>query len=67
MLYIIKTSSTDIKTSSCIKPFLFPCGNLRKETLPQKLHEANIALHSLICYETLPHPRLSASINSMVL
>ena len=48
------------------KPLLFPCGNLRKETLPQRLHEAGIGLHSLTCYETCPHSQLETNIRAMV-
>ena len=48
------------------KPLLFPCGNLRKETLPQRLHEADIGLHCLTCYETCPHSQLHTNISTQV-
>ena len=40
-------------------PLLFPCGNLKKETLPKKLEEAGIKLSSCTVYATQEHPNLS--------
>lgn len=34
------------------KPFLFPCGNLKKETLQVRLKEHNIIVDALMVYET---------------
>ncbi|XP_043230905.1 uroporphyrinogen-III synthase-like [Amphibalanus amphitrite] len=39
-------------------PLLFPCGNMKKETLPKKLKEAGIQLHSCTVYVTQEHPDL---------
>ena len=33
-------------------PLLFPCGNLRKDTLPEKLTAAGFALDEVLCYNT---------------
>ncbi|GLV32810.1 Uroporphyrinogen III synthase 1 [Carabus blaptoides fortunei] len=41
-------------------PFLFPCGNLRKETLGQRLSEYNIKLDAITVYETVKSPRLES-------
>ncbi|XP_057317470.1 uroporphyrinogen-III synthase-like [Hydractinia symbiolongicarpus] len=37
------------------KPFLFPCGNLAKETIPTKLAEKKISVKSVSCYKTVPN------------
>lgn len=46
-------------------PLLFPCGNLRKETLPSRLHEANIALQTCVCYSTVPNPLIESKLIEM--
>ena len=43
-------------------PLLFPCGNLKKETLPKKLKDANIQLHTCTVYVTQQHPSLTAKL-----
>ena len=50
-------------TSQCL-PLLFPCGNLRKETLPKKLEEAGIQLHSCMVYTTQEHPSLRSRLEA---
>ena len=66
--YILYIILLVVIVARCIddKPLLFPCGNLRKEILPQRLHEAGIGLHSLICYETCPHSQLETNIRTIV-
>lgn len=34
-------------------PLLFPCGNLRKETIPQSLEAEGVELHSITVYKTV--------------
>lgn len=44
------------------KPFLFPCGNLRQDTLQVKLNEFNYALDPMEVYETVAHSELEANL-----
>jgi uroporphyrinogen-III synthase len=50
---------------SLVKPLLFPCGNIHKETLPMKLSNEGIKIQPVICYNTVPHPSLSSRLSSM--
>ena len=43
-------------------PLLFPCGNLKKETLPNKLEDAGIQLQSCTVYSTVQHPELTSKL-----
>lgn len=47
------------------KPFLFPSGNLRQETLEKSLNESGIEVESLEVYETIPHASLDESIENL--
>lgn len=40
------------------QPLLFPCGNLKSETLPSKLTEAGIKVDSVVVYKTKKHDKL---------
>lgn len=44
------------------KPFLFPCGNLRQDTLQAKLDEFGYTLDPLEVYETVAHSELESSL-----
>ncbi|KAK2167779.1 hypothetical protein LSH36_24g08000 [Paralvinella palmiformis] len=44
-------------------PLLFPCGNLRREAIPQHLEENNIPFHTIITYETIKHPSILKNIS----
>lgn len=37
------------------KPFLYPCSNIRKDTIPIILSKHNIKIEEVICYETIPN------------
>lgn len=39
------------------KQFLFPCGNLRRDTIPFMLGEAGISVREVIAYDTLLNPQ----------
>jgi uroporphyrinogen-III synthase len=41
-------------------PVLFPCGTLRRETLPHRLEAAGIRVESIVCYRTLLEPAEAA-------
>nr|QIA61830.1 uroporphyrinogen-III synthase [Halichondria panicea] len=47
------------------KPLLFPCGALRRETLPVALEGAGLPLKCLACYKTLPHPDLQGRLREL--
>ncbi len=57
----------DFKLHPSSRPLLFPCGTLRKDTLPVVLTEAGIAIAPQICYETVPHPLIEKTLNEMVI
>nr|XP_003218642.1 PREDICTED: uroporphyrinogen-III synthase [Anolis carolinensis] len=45
-------------------PLLFPCGSLKRETLPTILREKGIALEILTVYQTTQHPDLQESLRN---
>jgi uroporphyrinogen-III synthase len=47
-------------------PLLFPCSNLRRETLPSALREAGLGLEALESYVTEPRPDIEENISSLV-
>lgn len=61
-IFYVAFSTTD---KAHLKPLLFPCGNLKREELPLLLHTAGIPLHTVTCYQTLPHPDCTKSINEI--
>ncbi|EDO43184.1 predicted protein [Nematostella vectensis] len=48
------------------KPFLFPCGNLRKETIPTEMQNAGVPLKGLQVYKTCKHTELAQNLTSHV-
>ncbi|XP_054719913.1 uroporphyrinogen-III synthase-like isoform X1 [Uloborus diversus] len=40
------------------KPFLFPCSNIRKDTIPEVLKQNGISVQEIISYETVGNPDL---------
>ena len=48
------------------RPLLFPCSNLKRETLPRVLREAGLGLDSLNCYNTEPHPDILSNLHSLL-
>ena len=60
---VIVYSTTD---KSHLKPLLFPCGNLRREELPELLDSAGIALHGIMCYNTVAHTQCAKNITDLV-
>jgi uroporphyrinogen-III synthase len=47
------------------KPFLFPSGNLKQETLEESLKENSIEVENVEIYETVQHPELEKSIKRL--
>lgn len=47
------------------KPFLFPSGNLKQETLEKSLNENSIEVQNVEVYETVQHPELESSIKEL--
>lgn len=47
-------------------PLLFPCSNLRRDSLPSALQQAGVGLEEVVSYCTRPHPDISADISSLV-
>ncbi|XP_039320908.1 uroporphyrinogen-III synthase isoform X3 [Saimiri boliviensis] len=45
-------------------PLLFPCGNLKREILPNMLKDKGIAMESITVYQTIPHPGIQGNLNS---
>lgn len=51
---------------SQLKPLLFPCGNLRREELPELLNSAGLVLHRITCYNTVAHTQCAKNITELV-
>lgn len=49
----------DQQQKTNLKPFLFPCGNLKQDTLESKLINFEIAVDTVEVYETHEHPDLT--------
>ncbi|XP_075390343.1 uroporphyrinogen-III synthase [Tenrec ecaudatus] len=45
-------------------PLLFPCGTLKRETLPKMLKDHGVPLESVTVYRTIPHPGIQGSLRS---
>lgn len=50
------------ETISSLRPFLFPSGNLKQETLQKTLKESAIQVTEVEIYETIDHPEMEKSI-----
>ncbi len=48
------------------RSLLFPCSNLKRETIPAALGGAGVGLEPLVCYTTEPHPDIQNSISSFL-
>lgn len=45
-------------------PLLFPCGNLKRETLPRMLKDKGVPMESITVYQTIPHPGIQGNLSS---
>ncbi|XP_047618522.1 uroporphyrinogen-III synthase isoform X3 [Phacochoerus africanus] len=45
-------------------PLLFPCGHLKRETLPRMLKDKGVPMESITVYQTIPHPGIQGNLNS---
>ncbi|XP_031555733.1 uroporphyrinogen-III synthase-like [Actinia tenebrosa] len=48
------------------QPLLFPCGNLRRETIPQEMKNAGIKLTSVEVYKTIPNPEIQSALQEHI-
>ncbi|XP_033106830.1 uroporphyrinogen-III synthase-like [Anneissia japonica] len=61
---LVKTIKTGYAPSG--RPLLFPCGNLRRETIPQSLDDEGISFESVTVYETTAHPEIDESFRNLI-
>ena len=47
-------------------PLLFPCGSIRKDTLPVKLKSQGFSLTEVVCYETCASADIGQRLTSVV-
>ena len=50
-----------IEDRASLPPLLFPCGVLRRETLPAVLQAGGMPLKCLTCYNTVAHAKIKDS------
>ena len=62
--YLCPTDYKDVDKST-MKPLLFPCSVLRRETLPVAMEQAGIPLQCLTCYNTVAHPDIAENTYSL--
>ncbi|XP_069139660.1 uroporphyrinogen-III synthase-like isoform X2 [Argopecten irradians] len=48
------------------KPILYPCGNLKRDTLPKKMKENGIDLHEVTVYQTIPRADMDTCIKDIL-
>ena len=48
------------------KPLLFPCGNLKRDTLPSKLSDGGINVKPIMVYETKTHHLLEKTLYEII-
>ena len=48
-----------------LSPLLFPCGSMRRETLPTMLPEGGVNVHSIMCYDTVEDPNIAANLRTL--
>ncbi|ELU01454.1 hypothetical protein CAPTEDRAFT_148840 [Capitella teleta] len=48
------------------KPVLYPCGNLSREVIPQKMAQAGLQLRSVTVYETCPDPGIRSNMRELL-
>uniref|UniRef100_A0A1X7UUP7 Uroporphyrinogen-III synthase n=1 Tax=Amphimedon queenslandica TaxID=400682 RepID=A0A1X7UUP7_AMPQE len=53
-----------VKKAPIDKPFLFPCGNMKRDTLPVSLSENGIPLETIECYQTIQDPNIESEISN---
>ena len=58
--YIIENNSNSIK------PLLYPCGNLRRDTLSEKLRTEGFSLEEIVVYETVKSKTVEANVEKLV-
>ena len=56
----------DQKEKLHIKSFLYPCSNLKQDTLQSKLSEFKIGVNCVEVYETVPHPDLASKFEAEI-
>lgn len=58
----------DLLSDGCLssKPVLFPCGNLKLETLPSSLQAAGLTVQCLTVYETTPDDNLKQNLEAFI-
>ena len=54
VLGVDKSLSSVLGSDGSSQHLLFPCGNLRKDSLPVMMKTANVRLTEIVCYETCP-------------
>ncbi|OWF51001.1 Uroporphyrinogen-III synthase [Mizuhopecten yessoensis] len=54
----------DVRPKS--KPILYPCGNLKRDTLPKKMKENGVDLHEVTVYRTIPRDDIEKCIHDIV-
>ena len=65
--FLIYIAPVDVKKTPIDKPFLFPCGNMKRDTLPANLSENNIPLEAIECYETIQDPNIDSAVSNKVI
>nr|QIT07811.1 uroporphyrinogen III synthetase [Sinohyriopsis cumingii] len=54
------------KMSNDGRPFLYPCGNLKRDTLSVKLKDAGLSVKEIEVYETVPSPTIEEDFDKFV-
>ncbi|XP_076372270.1 uroporphyrinogen-III synthase-like isoform X4 [Tachypleus tridentatus] len=49
------------------KTLLFPCGNLRKDSISSGLESKGIQVEEIVCYHTICHPDLQRTLRNYIL
>lgn len=52
----------EVKGEKDLLPFLFPCSNLKQDTLQKNLENAGLCVSPLEIYETVQHPKLKKNL-----
>lgn len=49
------------------KPLLFPCSNIRKDTIPNTLSQSGFPVEEIVCYETVPNAQFETLWRNLIL
>ncbi|KAL3864463.1 hypothetical protein ACJMK2_006144 [Sinanodonta woodiana] len=64
--FVVGKSTAEEEISNDGRPFLYPCGNLKRDTLSMKLNDAGLGVKEIEVYETVSSPTIEEDFDKFV-